>query len=141
MSGILFARAKKGNANTITKYTQLDVNTSAQGLPIAIGWGSFRKAPQLVWTGNFQAIPQKAGGGGKGGGGKGGGGKGSKTVTSYNYKAAVAFALCEGPIQGIHFAWRGRDPAVYGAADPGVFPDTLFLGDRSQPVWSFLASE
>src|SRR5712671_3518118 len=100
MSGILFSRGNKGNANTITKYTQLDVNTSAYGLPITIGWGSFRLAPNLIYAGNFRAVPQKSGGG-KGAGGKGGGGKGSQTITSYDYRISVAMALCERPIQGI----------------------------------------
>ncbi len=143
MSGILFGKANKGNANTVTKYTQLDINTSAYGLPITIGWGAFRIAPQLIWAGLFQAIPQKSAGGsgGKGGGGKGGGGKGSQTVTSYNYKTACAMALCEGPIIGLGNVWISRDQLTYAnAASTAKVPATLFLGTVNQAVWSTLQS-
>ncbi len=140
MSGILGGKSK-GNANVVTKYTQLDVNTSAYGLPIAIGWGSFRVAPNLIWTGNFKAIPQKSGGG-KGSGGKGGSGKGSSSPTSYKYTAAVAMAFCEGPIQEINTVWISRDQLAYAdAVSQKKFPGTLFLGDPGQATWSFLTTE
>ncbi len=144
MSGILFGgRSNKGNANTVTKYTQLDINTSAYGLPIKLGWGAFRVAPELIWAANFQAIPQKSAGGsgGKGGGGKGGGGKGSQTVTAYNYKAAVIMAMCEGPIAGLGDCWISRDKLTYAAAAAtSKVPNTLFLGSREQDVWGTLLS-
>ena len=135
MSGFL-GKGRKGNANTITKYTQLDVQTSAQGLPIPIGWGKFRVAPNLIDTGNFQAIPQTSGGG------KGGGGKGGKSnITGYDYRAAVIMALCEGPIQGLGTAWRSRDSMDYAqAAAQGYVPNTLFLGTRDQAVWGWLTT-
>jgi hypothetical protein len=63
------------NAAVQPHYTQVQLQTSAEGLCIPIVWGRNRVAPNLIWTGNFQTHKTKAqssGGGGKGGGGKGG---------------------------------------------------------------------
>lgn len=140
MSG-LFGGGKK-NANTITQYTQLDVQTSAQGLALPIGWGRFAIAGNMTDAGNFQAIPQKSGGGKKGsGGGKGGGGgKGAGkggAVTSYDYKIDLILALCEGPILSIANVFVNQAQLPFPAGLSSV-PDTLFVGTASQAPWPFL---
>ena len=143
MSG-LFGGGKK-NATLITQYTQLDVQTSAQGLALPIGWGRFAIAGNLIEAGNFQAIPQKGGGGKKGsGGGKGGGGgKGAGkggAVTSYDYKVDVILALCEGPIQGIANVFINQAELTFPTGLSTV-PNTFLPGNAFDSPWPFLSNE
>src|SRR5262249_12794198 len=135
MSG-LFGGGKK-NATTITKYTQLDVQTSAQGLPIPIVWGKVAVAGNLIDAGNFQAIPQRQRGGKKGGGGKGGGGKKGGGITGYTYKVDVVLALCEGEIAGIGNVYVNQAVLSFPTGMDSV-PDTLFVGTPDQAPWGFL---
>ena len=81
----------------------LQLQSSTQGLPLQLVYGTTRIAPNLIWYGDFVATQQQssAGSGGKGGVGGGGGGKGGGGSSSYVYQTAVAMALCEGPIAGV----------------------------------------
>ena len=125
------------NATAPTVYTGIQLQTSAQGLPITLMWGKSRLSPNLVWYNNFESHRQS----GKGAGGKGG----SKGSGNYTYTAAVIFGLCEGPIHGsapnygIEQIWV--DQTVYaagtGLAKLGL---TVQPGSAGQPVWSYLAS-
>lgn len=94
--------AGKTNARTVTRYTELQVQTSAQGVPVALLWGTQRLVFNLVWYGNFQSHKANAGKGG----GKGGGGKGSGT---YTYTVAFIGGLCEGPLTNINAGF----PSLY----------------------------
>ncbi|HEY1615124.1 MAG TPA: phage tail protein [Rhizomicrobium sp.] len=117
------------NATTPTRYTELQIQTSAQGVAVALVWGKTRMSPNIVWFNNFQSHK----GNGKGGGGKGGGsGKGSG---NYTYSAAVILGLCEGPIQGIGQVWTDR--TLTTLAKIGL---TLFTGAAGQATWSYLSS-
>lgn len=138
--GSFLGPSNKGNATVLTEYTQVDVQTSAQGLPIPIGWGTFRVAANLIDTGFFNAIPLNSSG--KGGGGKGGAiGKGSGAVTQYDYQAMVVMALCEGPIQGLGNVYVNQSVFLYGSGlPPSVtsIPDVVFSGQIDQAAWGFL---
>jgi hypothetical protein len=131
MGGIL-SGGSKTNSQTITKYTGISIQTSAQGIPIPLVWGQKRVGPNLIWSGDFLAVPEK--GGKKGGGGKGGDGKGAGGVV-YDYFTAVMLALCEGPITGIGTVWADKD--ITSLSSLGL---TLFSGTASQAVWAYLAT-
>src|SRR4051794_32925754 len=81
----------------------LQLQSSTQGLPIQLVYGTTRIAPNLIWYGAVGGTQQHAaaGGGGKGGAGGGGGGRGGGGRGRCVYEPAVAMALCEGPIQGV----------------------------------------
>ncbi len=111
--------------------TALRVQTSAQGKPVAIGWGQGRLANNLIWYGDFVAIShaQSQGGGGKGGGG------GGNTGVTYTYQAAVAMAICEGPVTSIESVWNNK--TLQSLASLNL---TAFIGTYSQMAWGYLTS-
>jgi hypothetical protein len=133
MAGIL-GDGSKTNASTITKYTQIQLQTSAQGIPIPLLWGKKRMGDNCLWSGDFKAVAEKGGkkggGGGKGAvGGKGGGG------AVYDYFVAVILGLCEGPITGIDRVWADKDVTTLAAL--GLTP---FVGTSSQAPWAYLTA-
>src|ERR1700761_2026584 len=76
--------SSKSQASQATAVSGLQLQSSAYGKVVPIVYGTTRIAPNLIWFGDFIAIPQNSsgGGGGKGGvtgggGGKSGGGSGS----------------------------------------------------------------
>src|SRR5437868_4866381 len=79
----------------------LRVQTSAYGQGMPIVYGQNRIPGKLIWYGDFTPIAQtsKQASGGKGFGG------GTTKTTSYTYTAAVAIALCEGPIAQLCNVW------------------------------------
>src|SRR5579862_1796262 len=125
------------NSSTPTVYTGIQLQTSAQGVPIQIVWGKNRIAPNLIWYNNFQAHKQS----GKGAGGKGG----TKGSGNYTYTAAVMLALCEGPMHGtapnygIEAIWADQTEYASGTglSKLGL---TAFPGTATQSVWSYLAT-
>jgi hypothetical protein len=131
------------NAKQITRYTQLQVQTSAQGLPVPIAWGAVRGAPNLFWQGDFTSTPVQQG--------KGSGKGGSKGGTQYTYSAAVMLGLCEGPLTDMHAAYPGYYPNA-GTYIGDIWRDqaqkttlarlnlTPFHGEADQPTWSFLTA-
>lgn len=123
MSGILGGGGKTAGT-TVTRYTSLQVQTSAAGVGIPIGWGTNRTGTNLIWYGNFQSTGQSQGGKGGGGGG-----------TSYTYSTAVAMALGEGPIAGIGQVWAGKDASTLDKLNL-----TLMTGTAGQAVLSSLYS-
>jgi Putative phage tail protein len=83
------------NSQSSPQYTQVQIQTSSEGLCLPVVYGVNRVAPNLIWMDNFRKV---SGSGGKKGGGKGGGSKGNQNLT---YTAGVALAVCEGPIVDI----------------------------------------
>lgn len=79
----------------------LRVQTSAYGQVVPIVYGQNRISGKLIWYGDFTPIAHTSQ---QASGGKGLGGGTSKS-TSYTYNAAVAIALCEGPIQQLCNVW------------------------------------
>lgn len=125
-----FLMGASSNASQPKVYTGIQIQTSAQGVPVQIVYGKNRIAPNLIWYNNFQAHKQN----GKGAGGKGG----SKGAGNYTYTAAVMLALCEGPIAGVGAVWA--DQTMYATGGLTKLGLTLFTGTASQGVWSYLAT-
>jgi hypothetical protein len=148
-------------------YTQLNVQTSSQGLPIPIVYGAQKISGNLLWYGDFQKHDNS---------GKGkGGGKGAGATT---YSASVIVGLAEGVItpavanvivtsygiqsSGVNSALYTDLVAAYGTATiVSTTPSTagtgtlwvnqgkttlsaagaaLFTGSAGQTPWSYLAS-
>jgi len=79
-----------------TRLAGMKIQTSIYGKPRTLVYGTNRVAGNLIWEGDFTAIPVKQ----SQPSGKGGGSVNS--VTTYNYSAAVAIGLCEGPVSSIN---------------------------------------
>jgi hypothetical protein len=118
-----------GQAGVVPQYTGLQLQTSSGVVPITISYGATKIAPNAIWTGLFQIIPQ----GGAGPGGKGGlfGGN----ATSYNYDAALILALCEGPIVAVECIWNGSTLSDLNNLGGGV---GLFRGTTPQSPVGFI---
>ena len=115
----------------------LDIQTSVLGRAVALCYGATRVAGNLIWYGDFQAIPQSSTppGGGKGGitgGGKGGG----SGANGFDYKTGAAIALSEGPISGIGQAFV--DKQVMTLAELNL---SLFTGTYTQAPWGILTTK
>jgi hypothetical protein len=123
------------NASAPTVYTGLQLQTSAQGVPVTLVWGKNRVAPNIFWYNNFQSHKQ----GSKGAGGKGG----QKGSGNYTYTAAVMLGLCEGQIFRIEAVWADQTKYAFtGGVTTGLtkLGLTLFYGSASQSTWSYLTS-
>lgn len=133
--GFLFNGSKPKTAVTAVSGVQLQ--SSAQGLPIPLVFGTTKIAPNLIWYGDFLATAQQssAGAGGKGGVGGGGGGKGGGGSTQYVYQAAFVFGLCDGPIQAVGNIYANKQ--ITSLASLGY---SAFLGGYSQTAWGYLSS-
>ncbi len=133
-----FVTGASARKNRQPPASALRIQNSVSGQPRAIGWGQARLAGNLIWYGDFQAVPQQSGGG-KGGGGKGGGGGGGKGggggATSYNYQAAVAIGLCEGPVAAVLQAWSNKTAQSLASLNL-----TAFDGASDQQAWGYLTS-
>lgn len=112
------------NSQVSVRYTQLQLQTSAQGVCIPLVYGANVIAPNLIWQGDFQSHQVGGKGGGKGGGGKGSG--------QYTYTDAVILGLCEGPIFGLGTCWSGGTAVTLSSLNL-----TLFTGTQTQtpPAW------
>lgn len=126
-------------ASVAPRFTGVRIQTSVYGLPIALVYGQTRVPGNLIWYGDFVAIPHVTttpSGGGGGGGGKGGGGGGSSTTTtSYTYQTALAIGLCVGPIGSVLQIWNGKALGTMGGLGFTFFP-----GPTPQTPWGFLTT-
>ncbi len=115
----------------------LQLQSSTQGLPIPLVFGTNKVAPNLIWYGDFLAIAQasSAGSGGKGGVGGGGGGKGGGGSVQYTYQAAFQFGLCDGPILSVGNVYVNKQ--ITSLSTLGY---SLFLGDYAQSPWGYLTT-
>jgi hypothetical protein len=127
MSGNFFGGSSSSGA-TKPELTGVQIQTSVSTLPIPWCRGQVRVAPNIIWAGKFQAIPVSSSTSGKGGSDN----SGNQT---YDYKAALIMALCEGPISGIGQIWKGQSTATLSAL--GL---TLFDGTTPQSPWGWLES-
>jgi hypothetical protein len=119
MSGLLGT-----NNRQVTKYTGLQVQTSALNIPITLLWGKRRLAWNLLWQADFKSHSQSSGGKG--------GGKGSQ---SYTYTVAVIMGLCEGVVTAIPTIWQNQSTTSLSAL--GL---TLFGGSATQTPWSYVTA-
>lgn len=123
----------KTAATQSTQATGLTFQTSSYGKAVSLIYGTTRVAPNLIFYGGFQAVPQPQKSGGKGGssgGGKGGG------ASSYNYFVDVMFAIGQGPITSCTLMWVSQTFAT--VASQGI---SIFNGSFGQPIWSLLSSK
>jgi Putative phage tail protein len=125
--------------------TALRVNTSLQGVPIALVLGGAnRLAGNLIDYYGFFYQNAPAAAGGKGGIG-GGGSKGQSG--NYNYFTSFIIGLCEGPIHQLNSFWiGGTSTNVPGVGTPtgdtgfwnnAFFISELFVGDYAQTPWAY----
>jgi hypothetical protein len=107
----------------------LRIQTSTQGLPIALVYGMTRISPNLVEYIDFRAIPHTTS---QDVGGKGGGT--TVSSTTYTYEVAVIFGLGEGRMQ-VERIWKNKEETSIGGLG-----FELFDGSASQPPWSYMAN-
>ena len=107
--------------------TAIQVQSSCNGVPIAIIYGRTRFAGNITWYGDFLPIAQKTSSGGKGGG---------ATQTTWTYTCSFSMALCEGPIAAVPSMWQNGTKTT--PVDPTIF--TLHTGSYSQPTWAYMDS-
>ncbi len=133
MGSWLFGSSKSVN-KPAAPAAGLRVQSSIQGKPVPIVWGTTRIAGNLIWYGDFRAVAQATGSssGGKGGAITGGGSKGQTTSGTYNYYATPVLGLCEGPITGVTKVWTDKSAQV----GSGGF--TVLTGSYAQTGWSYL---
>lgn len=131
MGGIFGGGKRSVSREQPVALNSIRVQTSIYGLALPIIYGTSRAPANLIWYGDFVAIAQQSGGaaGGKGGGGDQGG------TTSYTYRAALALALCEGPIEGVGRVWQDKDETTLDALGFALFP-----GADQAPPWGHLVT-
>ncbi|MFA6310592.1 MAG: phage tail protein [Sterolibacterium sp.] len=130
MSG-LFGGGGQTIASSETPLAGFNIQTSAFGKPVPLLFGRNRISGNLLWYGDFTAIPHTTSSSASGG--KGGGGI-TTTNTTYTYQTSFALGLVEGPAAAINAYWVDKEYH----ADASVF--TKFLGTYSQSAWSYLTS-
>lgn len=132
MSGLFGGGGGQNTSTSETPATGVQFQSSANGLPIPIIFGKTRVSPNLIWYGDFTAVPHTTTQS-SGSGGKGGGGGSTSSNTTYTYTASFALALGEGPLYSVPQVWISKEAPV---AASSLF--TAFLGGYSQAPWSYL---
>ncbi|MDP3124612.1 MAG: phage tail protein [Thiobacillus sp.] len=121
-----------GTISTVEpKIGALSIQNSAFGLPIGLFWGKARLSGNMMWFGDFTAIPHTTT---QSSGGKGGGGVTSQNTT-FTYTAAFIFGLSEGPINSIDQVWSGKEKTTFAALGMTLLPGTI-----PQSVWPHLTT-
>lgn len=122
-----------GGGGTISQSEQkigaMRLQTSSFGGVIPIVWGRTRIAGNLIWYGDFTAIPHTTT---QSSGGKGGGGV-TQSNTSFTYQAAVAIGLCEGPGIGVDGIWAGKakvEPTTASSGGKSGLGGFSFFGEN-----------
>jgi Putative phage tail protein len=114
----------------IPYYTGLQIQTSGSNVPISMVWGANKIAPNCIWTGGFYGYygyPENTSGG------KGGlFSNNNSAAKSWQYYTSWAFALCEGPIDGLGTIWVGQSAKTPWGADIWTF----FDGSQTQTPWA-----
>lgn len=113
-----------------TRLSGVQINQSTYGVGIGTVWGTHRVPSNMLWYGDFRAIPHTQ----KSGGGKGGGAQMSSTT--FTYQAAFVLALGTGEVDGVGKVWVDKE--IKSLAALGF---TLKSGALGQPVWAHLAGQ
>lgn len=128
MSNIFRSNGAQAQQSTIA--SGVAIQSSVLGRCIPVVYGTTVVAPNLILYGNFKAIaPSSTSNSGKGGLG-GTGGKGQSGSTSTSYFAALAFALCMGPIAGVRTVYVNK-----GTSSLAALGFSLFTGTYPQAAW------
>lgn len=98
-SSLIFRQGGGGGREGPRLSDQL-VSSSAEGAPIAIGFGTLRLAGNMIWAQPIKERKQTSRGGGKGGVGGGGGG-----FTEYSYSGSFAIGFAEGRARRLLRVW------------------------------------
>lgn len=124
-----------GGNKSKPQFTGLSVQTSTNALPITLGWGQNRVAPNIIWQGDFQAHKQKQG--------KGGG----KSVTTYTYSASFQLGLCWGEIHDVVTIWKDKSK-MNAATTPNIIGKlkggsawAFFKGTTPQDPWGYMTTK
>jgi len=128
----LFGGGGQTIASSETPLAGFNIQTSAFGKPVPLLFGRNRISGNLLWYGDFTAIPHTTSSSASGG--KGGGGGITTSNTTYTYQTSFALGLNEGPAASINAYWVDKEYH----ADANIF--TKFLGTYSQSAWSYLTS-
>lgn len=121
--------ARKQKPVAIDKIGGVQIQTSLYGEGLPLRYGTNRGTGNLIWYGNFQAVPHTT----KTSAGKGFG-KTTSQNTTYTYTASVIMAIGEGSITGVGKVWKGKDQS--SLVELGL---TLIQGTSGQAPWSFLS--
>lgn len=140
----VFARKPDGQNFTENRVGALRIQTSTQGIPITIAYGTNRLTPNMIWYGDFTSIAHTETSQGGGGGGKGGGGGQAVTTTrtTYTYTVGLLLGLCEGPVPyfGEGGPYTGKvwsNKTVTTAGSPGL-GFHFYFGTYSQDPEPFI---
>lgn len=131
--GGLFGSGGSTVSTSEPRIGSLRIQQSSYGLPLPIVWGQTRITGNLLWFGDFNAIPHTSSS--SSGGGKGGGGV-TQQNTTYTYEAAIIIGLGEGVISQIKKVWRDKEQ-FNSLADIGL---TLATGTPGQATWGYLTT-
>nr|WP_316642889.1 phage tail protein [uncultured Roseateles sp.] len=115
-------------STSATRAEALTLQSSTYGATVAWLRGVNKLPGNLVWYGDFRAIPHTTTQGGKGGGGS--------RSTTYTYAASLVMGLCHGTITAIPKVWKGK-----GQSTPTALGLSLLNGAVGQAVWSGLAGK
>lgn len=132
--GFLFGGQTQAKTRTVA--SGVSIQSSCYGQVVPVVYGRTRIVGNLIWYGDFKAIPANAGGsgGGKGGGG-GNGGKGGGGGNTYDYKASFAFALAEGPCSNVNVVWSSKTATPWSSSHLG-----FANGAITQAPWGYLTT-
>jgi hypothetical protein len=128
----LFGSPSQASSNTVA--SGVSIQSSVYGSVIPVVYGRTRMVGNLIWYGDFQAIPQNSGGSGSGKGG-GGGGKDGGSGT-YDYKCSFLFALGEGTLGGVVTVYSSKTATAWGSA--GL---AFANGALTQAPWGYLTTK
>jgi len=110
---------EKGPVVEGPRLRDLDVQSSAYGLPVALVFGTVRLAGNVIWAPPIKETRREAkvNTGGKGG-------QSSQTTVTYTNSIDCAVGICEGPIIGIRKVW-GDTKLIYDSADDATVDEQL----------------
>lgn len=106
------------------RLSDLSVQRSEEGTPIARVYGRARLAGQVIWATRFQEVKHEEGG------------KAGPTITTYSYYANFAVGICEGPIARIGRVWA--DGELIDLAD---LRHRVYLGGENQMADSLIEAK
>jgi hypothetical protein len=117
-----------GNTTISTSESRIEalaLQSSAYGVTIPVLYGVNRISGNLIWYGDFKAIPHTTS---QSSGGKGGGGV-NQVSTTYTYSASVMMGLCEGEVIGVSQIWKAKK--LYSG---GVTPVQILTATESYVI-------